>query len=192
MRRSIRTLATVAVATGLVVVPISGTASADRAARTQHDHHHHHGPAVLPAAEFLPKAAAGNRFEIITGQLAQQRAESSAVKDLGAMFERDHSAALAQVTAVATQLGIALPEGLDPQQQAIVDRLRQLRGEAFDAVWIKAQLRAHRQALILHLRAAIRGENDAIRTLGQNALPVITKHLGELIDLASSRGHDDR
>jgi hypothetical protein len=116
----------------------------------------------------------------------QQRAQSSAIKDLGAMFVTDHTAALAQVTAVASQLGVDPPDGLGPKQQAVVDRLQSLNGEEFDAVWLRAQLVAHRKALILHLRAAIRGENDAIRTLGQGALPVITKHLGELIDLAGA------
>lgn len=186
MRTSIRTLAALTAAASLAVLPAWGTASADRPAP---GHHRHHAPAVVPAAEFLPKSAAGNRFEIVTGQLAQQRARSAAVKELGAMLERDHSAALAQVTAVAAQLQITLPEGLDPEQQAIVERLERLSGKAFDAVWIKAQLAAHREALVLHLRAAIRGENEAIRTLGQGALPVITKHLGELIDLAVGYRH---
>jgi putative membrane protein len=190
MRRPTIRLATIAVGLGLAVAPTWATASAHRP--THHavrGHHGHHHARVVSAADFLPKAAAGNRFEIVTGQLAQQRAQSSAIKDLGAMFVTDHTAALAQVTAVASQLGVDLPAGLDPEQQAIVDQLQTLSGADFDAAWLKAQLVAHRKALLLHLRAAIRGENDAIRTLGQGALPVITKHLGELIDLALS-GHD--
>jgi predicted outer membrane protein len=179
-------LASIAIAIGLIVAPASATASTHHPAHhIGRDHHAHHAR-VVSAAEFLPKAAAGNRFEIVTGQLAQQRAQSSAIKDLGAMFVTDHTAALAQVTAVASQLGVDLPDGLDPKQQAVVDQLQSLNGEEFDAAWLRAQLVAHRKALILHLRAAIRGENDAIRTLGQGALPVITKHLGELIDVAGA------
>jgi putative membrane protein len=163
--------------------------TAHRVPADHHGHHGHHRFAVLPAAVFLPKAAAGNRFEIVTGQLAQQRAQSDAVKALGAMFVTDHTAALQQVTQVAATLGVSLPPGLDPMQQAIVDRLQTLTGAEFDAAWLHAQIPAHRMALRLHLRAAIRGENDAIRMLGQNALPVITKHLGELLDIAGDRGY---
>jgi predicted outer membrane protein len=86
----------------------------------------------------------GNRFEIVTGQLAQ----------------------------------------------ALVNHLQGLSGEAFDKAWRRAQLAGRGDALLLHLRAAIRGENDAIRTLAQNALPVITKHVGELIDLAKQQPVD--
>jgi predicted outer membrane protein len=184
------------VATGFAALPAWAVATPDRTAhRVPADHHGHfghhghHRSAVLPAAVFLPKAAAGNRFEIVTGQLAQQRAQSDAVKALGAMFVTDHTAALQQVTQVAGNLGVSLPPGLDPMQQAIVDRLQTLTGAEFDAAWLHAQIPAHRMALRLHLRAAIRGENDAVRMLGQNALPVITKHLGELLDIAGDLGY---
>jgi predicted outer membrane protein len=194
MRTPSRKLAVLAVATGFAALPAWAVATPDRTAhRVPADHHGHHGHhrfAVLPAAVFLPKAAAGNRFEIVTGQLAQQRAQSDAVKALGAMFVTDHTAALQQVTQVAATLGISLPAGLDPMQQAIVERLQTLTGAEFDAAWIQAQIPAHRMALRLHLRAAIRGENDAIRMLGQNALPVITKHLAELLDIAGNAGYD--
>ena len=194
MRTPSRKLAVLAVATGFAALPAWAGATPDRTTHRvptdHHGHHGHHRSAVLPAAVFLPKAAAGNRFEIVTGQLAQQRAQSDAVKALGAMFVTDHTAALQQVTQVAATLGISLPAGLDPMQQAIVERLQTLSGAAFDAAWLEAQIPAHRMALRLHLRAAIRGENDAIRTLGQNALPVITKHLAELLDIAGNAGYD--
>jgi len=193
MRTPSRKLAVLAVATGIAALPAWAGATPDRTTHRvptdHHGHHGHHRSAVLPAAVFLPKAAAGNRFEIVTGQLAQQRAQSDAVKALGAMFVTDHTAALQQVTQVAATLGISLPAGLDPMQQAIVDRLQTLSGAEFDAAWLHAQIQAHRMALRLHLRAAIRGENDAVRTLGQNALPVITKHLGELLDIAGDAGY---
>jgi predicted outer membrane protein len=195
MRTPFRTVTAIVVAIAFAALPASALAATHRASHggpaDHHGHHWHHRFAVLPASVFLPKAAAGNRFEIVTGQLAQDRAQSDAIKELGAMFVRDHTAALAQVTQVAADLGVTLPDGLDPMQQAVVEQLQGLSGEAFDAAWLHAQLVAHVKALHLHLRAAIRGENDAIRTLGQNGLPVITKHLGELIDLAGG-GMDGR
>jgi predicted outer membrane protein len=196
VHRTSRKLAVLVIAIGFAALPAWAIATPDRTTHRvpgkHHAHHGHHAFGTLPAAVFLPKAAAGNRFEIVTGQLAQERAQSDAVKALGAMFVADHTAALQQVAQVAANLGVALPEGLDPRQQAIVDRLRTLSGAAFDAAWLKAQLHAHHKALRLHLRAAIRGEDEAIRTLGQNALPVITRHLGELIDLAGSARHHHR
>jgi putative membrane protein len=139
-------------------------------------------------ARFLVKAAQSNRFEIITGQLAQQRATTAVVKELGAMFVQDHTAALAQGAAVAQQLGIAVPEGLSPAQQAQVDRLSQLEGRRFDRVWIKVQIHAHVKALKLHLRGALTGDSQAVRDLAISGLPVVTRHLSELLQVADGAG----
>jgi putative membrane protein len=185
MRTSTRSLAVIATSLGLAAAP--GTAVAHGTHHHRHHHHHAARPAVVPAAVFLPKAASANEFEIVTGNLAQ-KSQSAAIRALGAMFVTDHTAALQQGAQVAAQLGISAPPQLNRHQQAIADRLARLSGRAFDAAWLRAQLAAHQQALALHLAAAIRGENDAIRMLAQGALPMITKHLGELIDIAEGSG----
>lgn len=186
MRFSSRSIAAV-VAAAAIAVP--GAAVADSARHADVPRHDAKIVSPISAQVFLPAAAQGNRFEIVTGQLAQQRAESNEVRALGAMFVTDHTRLLQQGSAVAAELGVTLPEGLSPQQQAIVDRLARLSGRSFDAAWTAAQIAAHKQALWLHLRAAIRGEQPQIRTLAQGALPIITHHLGELLDLAAA-GHD--
>jgi len=172
------------VAVALMATPALANATADHNAPHHAVRHHHPHAAKLAAAVFLPKAAAANQFEIVTGQLAQQKAQSSAIKDLGAMFVVDHTAGLKAVTDAAAALGITLPSSLPPRQQAIVDKLSGLTGAEFDAAFVRAQIPAHLKALKLYLHAAIRGENDQVRTVGQGGLPVITKHLGELLDIA--------
>jgi putative membrane protein len=108
------------------------------------------------------------------------------------MFVADHTALLQQGAQVAQQLGIPAPATLDARRQAIVDRLGTLSGARFDAAWLRAQLAAHQQALALNLLAAIRGENASIRTLGQGALPIVTRHFGELLDIAQSTKRRER
>lgn len=174
------------VAVALAATPALANATADHHVPEHAVRHHHRG--TFPAAVFLPKAATANRFEIVTGQLAQQKAQSDTIKDLGAMFVTDHTAGLKAVTDAATALGVTLPTSLPPKQQAIVDQLSALSGAEFDAAFVRAQIPAHIKALRLYLHAAIRGENDQVRTVGQSGLPVITKHLGELLDIASAGG----
>jgi predicted outer membrane protein len=127
VHRPAQKLAVLVVAIGFAALPAWAIATPDRTAHHvpggHHAHHGHHASASLPAAVFLPKAAAGNRFEIVTGQLAQQRAQSDAVKALGAMFVTDHTAALKQVTQVAATLGITLPEWLDRLDQEMFELL---------------------------------------------------------------------
>ena len=185
--RNISLKASVAlIAVALAATPALANATADHSKPGHAVRHHHRHGGTLAAAVFLPKAAVANRFEIVTGQLAQQRAESSAIKDLGAMFVADHTAGLKAVTDAATALGVTLPTSLPPKQQAIVDQLSALSGAEFDAAFVRVQIPAHLKALRLYLHAAIRGENEQVRTVGQGGLPVITKHLGELLDIAGA------
>lgn len=131
-------------------------------------------------ADFLGQAAQANRFEIATGKLAKNHARAKAVKKLGRMFVKHHTAALAQGTAVAQKLGIVPPAGLNADQQKAYDKLRKLDGRKFDRAWIKAQKAAHVQAVALHLRGALTGDTADVRELAIMALPVVSQHLGEL------------
>lgn len=114
--RKFNTLAVIAIAVGLAALPAWAIAtsdwSTDHAEKTPSDF----DARAVPAAAFLTKSAAANRFEIVTGRLAQQRAQSPTIKELGAMFAQDHAAALQQGAQVAASLGITVPEGLEPRQ----------------------------------------------------------------------------
>jgi predicted outer membrane protein len=195
--------ATAAAVVGLALTPAVGAAPVFAGDGDGGDHRQghderaggHHGDHFIARditdAQFLTEAAFSNRFEIVTGQLAQQRAASADVKALGAMFVQDHTAALANGAAVAQQLGIAVPEGLSPRQQAQVDLLSRLEGERFDRAWIRAQLTAHVKAVNLHLRGAVYGDSQAVRDLAIEGLPIVTRHLSELVQLrsAANNGH---
>src|SRR5438094_10232368 len=54
--------------------------------------------------EFVKNAAIGGKAEVELGKLAQQNGQSQ-VKEFGARMEKDHSAADAQLTAIATGKG---------------------------------------------------------------------------------------
>ena len=187
-----RRVATAGVMAGLMVGPAVASAPA-----STRDHHRHQAAGHrsiardISDARFLAKAAQANRFEIETGQLAQQRGRSAAVKELGAMLVRDHTAALAKGAAVAKQLGIPVPEGISPAQQAQVDRLSRLDGRRFDRAWLKAQELAHIQAINLHLRGALYGDSQAVRDLAIDGLPVVTRHLSEVLQIlrGGAAGH---
>jgi len=147
----------------------------------------------ISAQTYLVRAAASNQFEIVTGQLAQQKAQSPDVKALGALFVAHHTMLQEQGAAVAAELGLTIPVALTPRQQAIVAKLQRLEGEQFDRYWVTAQIRAHLKALALNLRTAERGRAPQVRALAQGALPVVAHHLAALVDLGEDHqeGWDD-
>lgn len=175
-------LLAVMVALGLLAAP--GLATATTTSWHGKDHAEHcdidEEDCAISAAEFLTLAAQSNRFEIASGQLAQERGTSTTVRELGAHFATEHTAVLQQITDLATALSITLPEGLGPRYQALYDRLATLSGATFDRVWLKVQWKVHKEALHLLLHGAICGDLSEIRALAQATLPAITRHLAEL------------
>lgn len=185
MIKPTKRLATAGVAAALALSPAVATAPASTGHHGRgHDHRYGHALVRdISDAQFLAQSVRANRFEIVTGQLAQQRAASARVKALGAMFVTDHTAALAKGAAVAAALGIPVPQDLSPAQQAQVDLLSRLSGKRFDRIWLKVQLGAHVKAVDLHLRGALWGDTQAVRDLAIDGLPVVTRHLSELLQL---------
>jgi len=155
-------------------------------------HGHHHGKSGfrVSAQVLLVGATQSNRFEIAAGQLAQQRG-GDAVRALGAMLVEDHTALQQQVDAAAAAAGVTLPTELSRGAQRWLDKLGTLSGDDFDEAWVQTQIGAHEKALKLLLAGATRGETRELRTVAQGALPVVTRHLGDLYDLADAQSGDD-
>ncbi len=189
MTTSRRRLATVSAAIAIAV-----PAAAASPATAAHDRELPGATAQQPVpditdADFLAQAAQANRFEIASGQLTKRRARSPVVRALGKLFVKHHKQALAQGAAVAAKLGIVPPEGLNPKQQATLDALARREGRGFDRAWLKAQLAAHLEAVALHLRGALNGDTQDVRTLAIVALPVVSQHLGQLTVVAPAKRH---
>jgi len=62
--------------------------------------------------QFAMKAAEGGTLEVKLAQLAQQKSQSSEVKDLARQLEQDHTQANQQLMQVAKQKNINLPSDL--------------------------------------------------------------------------------
>src|SRR5690606_40144903 len=77
---------------------------------------------------FAILAAEGNLAEVRLGELAAEKAASGSVKTFAQRMAEDHSAALEELKAIAAESGIALPEALHAEHQALLEQLEQLEG----------------------------------------------------------------
>lgn len=154
-------------------------------------------PADIPAVEenridtetFSRTVPSANRFEIESSKLAQQKNVAADVKDFAAMMVRDHTkagedfnAALeqSQTTASVTASGPALL----PRDQTMLDQLKGLDGDEFQAKYILLQTEAHKQALALFSTYAQSGEDPAMKEFAKKTLPTLRmheKHIKELV-----------
>lgn len=136
--------------------------------------------AALPtdAQGFVATAASSDMYEIEAGKLAQENGTAQAVKDFGAMMERDHTKSSTDLKAAAGQVeGVTVPTEMMPKHQALLDALRGA-GTSFDDVYKTQQLQAHQEALALMQNMSTNGEAGPLKDFATKTAPVIETHLG--------------
>lgn len=142
--------------------------------------------AMTTKAGFAERAASSNMFEIESSKLALQSAQSDAVKTFAQKMIDDHTAAGDKMTAAAQEDGVTPPMALMPDHQAMLDPLKGLEAEAFDAAYIAAQKAAHDDTVALFEGYSTGGEEGALKTFATGTLPTLKEHQTEIDGMAAS------
>jgi putative membrane protein len=137
---------------------------------------------------YLQAAHQSNLAEIATGNLAQDKAESQEVKDLGARWVEDHTKLDTALTQTAETLGVELPDAPNAEQRALAARYEAASGSEFDKLWIPTQMDAHMKAMQLGQTEISRGSDAQAKKVAQDAAPVVASHHELLEDAASAIG----
>jgi putative membrane protein len=89
---------------------------------------------------------------------------------------QDHSAANAELTSIATGLGIEMPKTLAPLHQRIRDQLRSMHGKAFDQQYIRVMVDDRDKAVKLFRQEPTLAHNAELKQFAQKTLPTIEQH----------------
>jgi len=141
-----------------------------------------------PDASFFKHAAEGGIAEVEAGKLAQNKGNSQAVKDFGAMMVKDHSAANAKLGSIASGEGMTLPTTSSVGQMASKAKLEVLSGDTFDKAYIKDQIAAHEQAAALFKKEIASGADPQAKSFATDTLPAVQAHLKKIRQIASDAG----
>lgn len=131
---------------------------------------------AAPAAKFLSEAAQGDNSEIQLGQLISQHGSSAAVRDFGKTLVSDHTQALAQVTSVAREMKVQVPNSIMPEARAERAKLEHLRGTPFDREVKRYMIHDH-QTDISKFEMQARSGDRRTAGLARQQLPTLKKHL---------------
>lgn len=126
---------------------------------------------------FLTAAADINLSEISLGKLAEQKGATQAVKDFGKRMVDDHTKLESQLETCAKQEGVTLPTKPGGQDAAVKQQLSQQSGAQFDQAYIQQMISGHKQAVAMFQNEIEHGQDPAIKSAAQSALPVIQQHL---------------
>jgi putative membrane protein len=131
----------------------------------------------LDDTNFIQAAAQGGMAEVKLGELAVTNGMRDDVKEFGRMMVKDHTAINNNLKALAAQKGVTLPDSLDAEHQAMVDKMAALTGSGFDDAYIKGMVEAHQKdARSFKAEFATTHDSDIERFLDQS-IPVVEMHL---------------
>lgn len=132
-------------------------------------------PQAVTAAAYVALAASMDLFIIRSSELALQRSSSARIRDFATQEIAAHNGLGSQLSFAGRRLNLLPSARLQPEQQALLDRLE--TAPDFDASYRQEQLQIHRQALTLHNNYAAAGRSPTLRPVAKAAVPIIERHL---------------
>ncbi len=127
-------------------------------------------------AHFVKMAAMSGMWEVQDGKIAANQGDS-AVKNIGNTMVSDHTKANAQLASIAQEKGITLPSQVGPKMAMASSKLKGLSGSAFDAYYLKTQLKGHEMAIALFKAEASTGSDPDLKAFANSTLPTLEMHL---------------
>ncbi len=135
-------------------------------------------PADLSKADksFMTKAAEGGMMEVQAGQIATQKGDDT-VKAFGQKMITDHTANNKQLAALAEQKGVTVPTELPAKDQAMLTKMKGLRGEKFDTAYLKSQVSWHEKMLKLMETEEKTTKDPDLKSFATSTAVVVQEHL---------------
>jgi putative membrane protein len=147
-------------------------------------------PAAAPGSDARPRAATFARlvqetdaFELAMSKLALDKASTALVKQHAELMIRDHSASKAKLEALrkTAPWSIETPSApatnaLSAEAQKTLDELSAASPEAFDRIYVSAQMDVHQRAVDLFKTYAAEGDDPSLKAFAAEMLPLIEKH----------------
>ena len=138
------------------------------------------GPLGPADRDLLQKVRLAGLWEAPTGQQAEQRASSPAVKEVGSHLAGEHADLDNRVRQVADQLSVLLPSRPNDQQLGWMNDLSDRGGTDYDRAFVQIVRAAH--GTILPLIAQVRAgtRNDLMRQFATTGEEFVSRHIGYL------------
>lgn len=133
-------------------------------------------------AQFLVNTAESNMLEIRLGQLAQQKGQTTHVKELGKMMEAAHTKSLNELTALAKSKMVTIPTSPTDNAQDAYNNLNEKSGNDFDKAYADKMVSEHKDAISAFEKVSADGNDTDIKNWATASLPGLRTHLQHSID----------
>ncbi len=145
---------------------------------TKHDNNKQHEK----DSQFLVNAAEINLQQIQLGQLAQQKGNTSHVKELGKMMEEAHTKSQRDLTALANSKRITIPTSPNGDAQDNYKKLNEKSGDDFDKAYASRMVKGHNEVIKTFEKASTDSSDPEIKNWATSALPDLRKHRDHAVE----------
>lgn len=125
---------------------------------------------------FVDAAARGGMMEVMMGKLASTNGSSASVKSLGAMIEKDHTAANEELKSWAMNAKYTLPTAMNADQQMMYDQLKMKKGAEFDRAYVDMMVNDHKKDIAAFEKEVSSGQDAQVKAFASKTLPTLKKH----------------
>ena len=179
------------IAGAVAALGVSGVAAGAPAAhKVSHDSDAAHKSYSAWDKQWLQMSIEGDLFEIAGGKIAQDRAQSDAVKAYGKRLVEDHTKTLHDAVDLANELGIEVPKAPSPSQQWELQAVSRFSGRDFDQQYVDLEAKDHQQDISETKDEIDEGFNQDVRQNAKDDLPVLQEHLKIALSLGGKLGED--
>lgn len=127
--------------------------------------------------QFLMNAARIDMTEANEGQLAENKATKSDVKDFAKTLVSDHTQDYEHLTMLANKAGVKIPTGINTGKNQEIAQLDHMKGAGFDRQFTRDEVTDHRRALAEFKRESEHAKDPEVKAYATQMIPVLEKHL---------------
>ncbi len=106
-----------------------------------------------------------NYMQTTLGNIAEQKAASEKVKDLGKNITEENTQIMSQIEDLAKASDVELPQGLEVEDQQRLDSLTALSGQQFDLAYVNMVIEQKNKSIELMQDMALNAENPIVSGL---------------------------
>lgn len=181
----------------VLMMTVSGAAmsyaatDAEKSAEAAHDAQHDAGKNDKTNSKmtkkFIETASAAGMFEIDSSKIALEKSSNDKVKEFAQQMVDDHTKAADALKAAASDdQKVYLSDKETKDQVKEIEKLNKADAKDFDKEYVKAQVKAHEEAVDLFKKYSEKGDDAELKEFAANTLPTLQHHKTMIDDIHSS------
>lgn len=134
-----------------------------------------------PTTKVLSTLSSAVLFAIESSRLAFTRGRSARVREIADRMVVDHGRIVAEMRFALDDIDASLPPlAMETHHLRMLHGLKMAGGADFDRVYVDTQQKVHFETIALLTRFSRSRDNDRLRALAADLLPVLKDHLDDL------------